>query len=843
MNATLKKGLLLVRLALFFPAFSWANTYPDVDKKEWLFDHDFLQLSDGANAENIDLSYFSSASGAAPGKYTVDVIINGELVDKQVEIYFAAENNHLKAKLTPQKLNDWGVDTDKISSSITSEKFQGDILSLIQDMAERFDINNQKLILEIPQTYIKPRSWLNTPPQLWDSGVPALMVNYQFNGVSQNGDGYHSQSQFLSLNNSLNIGGWRLRHNGNWSANTYTKKGHWQPVSVYLQRDYSFLQGGQLTIGQTSTDDMIFDSFPFNGVQFSSDDGMIAPDLSRYSPVVRGIAYSQAQVTIKQNDTVIYQKNVPPGPFELRDFSQMFSGDLEIEIRESNGNVRHYSQASAVLPILQREGRLRYNLAIGDYRSPSGSHVSEPKFIQSSLAIGLPREYTFYSGGIKADNYSAISLGLGKYSDFFGALSLDITYARSRLSTDDYSLGEENGQSYRFMYSRGFGESNTTLNITGYRYASKGYYSFDELQQIQYGLLYNGNYNFYHQRSSLSTTIDHEIDDWGQINLSASKDEYWNADDGYNVSINYSPPFRYISAVLSLGYNKTPYYNDKDKSAFLSLSVPFNSFINGERISLTTSTITNNGQSQQQIGLNGSSRSGEVGYSIAKGWQNQGKGESGNINLSYRSPYAQMSGGYYWQNNYNQWTYAIGGGITIHPQGITLSQPLSFDNASALVKTSDATGVKVLNGSGIYTDWRGYAVVPYLTPYRRNVISLDVNSVKNNVELLNTDIAVIPRKGALVPASFKVNVGNRAIITLIQKNGLPVPFGSVVTLDSESKVTSNIVADDGQVYMSGLPKKGTLIAKWGESSEQQCITEYSIKQKNNRLYNITLTCQ
>lgn len=39
------------------------------------------------------------------------------------------------------------------------------------------------------------------------------------------------------------------------------------------------------------------------------------------------------------------------------------------------------------------------------------------------------------------------------------------------------------------MYSRGFGETNTTLNITGYRYATRGYYDFDELQQIQSGFV------------------------------------------------------------------------------------------------------------------------------------------------------------------------------------------------------------------------------------------------------------------------------------------------------------------------------------------------------------------
>ncbi|MCQ6590425.1 FimD/PapC N-terminal domain-containing protein [Escherichia coli] len=47
-----------------------------------------MQLSDGDNAKNIDLNYFANASGAAPGEYTVDVVMNGELVDRQIKIDF-----------------------------------------------------------------------------------------------------------------------------------------------------------------------------------------------------------------------------------------------------------------------------------------------------------------------------------------------------------------------------------------------------------------------------------------------------------------------------------------------------------------------------------------------------------------------------------------------------------------------------------------------------------------------------------------------------------------------------------------------------------------------------------
>lgn len=842
LKTLLKKIILLISLAFLCPLFSWASEYSvTVHNNELLFNPDFLKLSDGENWKNIDLSYFTNASGAAPGEYSVDVLVNGELVDSQTKVDFIAQNNKLIARLSLQQLDRWGIDTDKIAVS-TSSVYHENISQMIQGATENYDANNQKLTLNIPQRYLKAQDWLSTPPHLWDPGMPALMVNYQFNGMKQNSNGHGTRSQFLSLDNSLNLGGWRLRHNGNLSTNSSSKHSHWQPVSVYLQHDYSFIQGGQFTVGQTSTDGTIFDSFPFEGIQFASDDGMIASELSKYSPVVRGIAYSQAQVSIKQNDVIIYQKNIPPGPFELHDFNQLFSGDLEVEIREADGSIRRYTQATAVLPILQRQGRLRYNLALGKYRSGTilGNRTS-PQFIQSTAAFGLADEYTLYGGGIKADNYAAFLLGLGKYSDFWGAFSFDVAHSRSQFSQGINNFSKEQGQSYRFMYSRGFGE--TTLNITGYRYNTRGYYDFDEMQQIQARYIDKDNINSNHRRSRISTTINQATDNWGQINLSASKDQYWDTADGYNLSASYSLPFRYISAVLSLGYNKNPHYYNADKSLFLSVSIPLSTFQNGNSLFLTTNTITNNGQVQQQVGLNGSSLENQFNYALAQGWQNQSRGESGNIDLSYRGSYAQMNGGYSWQNESNQWSYGIAGGITIHPHGMTLSQPLSLDNASALIQARDAASVKVLNGSGIYTDWRGYAVVPYLTPYNRNQISLDVNSVRDDVELLNTDVTVIPKRGALVSAPFKVSVGNKAIITLIQKNGDPVPFGSLVTLGSETSINSSIVADEGQVYMTGLPEEDILVAKWGNAPSQQCKANYKLNLKKMRFNQLTLHCQ
>ena len=62
-------------------------------------------------------------------------------------------------------------------------------------------------------------------------------------------------------------------------------------------------------------------------------------------------------------------------------------------------------------------------------------------------------------------------------------------------------------------------------------------------------------------------------------------------------------------------------------------------------------------------------------------------------------------------------------------------------------------------------------------------------------------------------------------------NGKPLPFGTSV---SRTDITgSGIVGDEGQVYMSGLPLKGTLKAQWGAGEDAQCQGDYSLP--NNSL--------
>ena len=131
----------------------------------------------------------------------------------------------------------------------------------------------------------------------------------------------------------------------------------------------------------------------------------------------------------------------------------------------------------------------------------------------------------------------------------------------------------------------------------------------------------------------------------------------------------------------------------------------------------------------------------------------------------------------------------------------TLSQPLGETNV--LIKAPGANNVDVQRGTGISTDWRGYAVVPYATEYRRNNISLDPMSMNMHTELDITSTEVILGKGALVRAEFAAHIGIRVcsqfVIVINQSHSVLQPahrLKIVVKLPGLSAIMDNFISQD-----------------------------------------------
>ncbi|HAL9409764.1 TPA: fimbrial biogenesis outer membrane usher protein, partial [Escherichia coli] len=607
-------------------------------------------------------------------------------------------------------------------------------------------------------------------------------------------------------------------------------------INTVLERGFDFFQGGRIKIGQTTTDGALFDSIPLEGIAISSDDGMLKPDLVQYTPTIRGIANSPSRVVVKQNGNIIYEKNIPAGEFELNDVTQVYNDELTVDVIESNGVIRTFTQSSAALPVLQRQGRFRYDVAFGRYRSNYDGINYEPNFFNASFAYGMRHNKSIYGRGIFSKYYQASTIGVGKYFEQIGAVSFDASFSSADLGTEK----TKKGQMYRAMYSNIFSPTNTTFSLAGYKYQSSDYYEFDDFQYTRNGV------SHYNKSSSINFSLSQKLSDkLGSVYIAARRNKYRDNSSDDNLNISYATAIGYANASLALSLNKNPESKSTDKAVYISISVPLERFSNSFKnnyLNVSSSATAKN--DVQRIGISGSGMDNQFNYSLYQTFNYKNDDISGGLDASYVGTYGALSAGYYYQDYIERYTYGINGGVSFHEDGLTLSHKLSLNSGNALLKAEGAKYMKIQNGVGIYTDYRGYAVVPNLSAYSKSKISVDVQTINDDVELSKTGSTIIPSRGALVKTEFYTSVGYKVLATLKDDKGKNIPFGSVVSINNDIAKTF-ITDDNGVVYLTGVPKKGELKVHWGKGSESQCRAKFNLideNEKQGNLKRINLTC-
>lgn len=683
-------------------------------------------------------------------------------------------------------------------------------------------------MLSIPQAAIDLPARGYVPPEMWDEGITAAMLNYSLSGGNSRakaGEGASSNSQYANLRPGINIGPWRLRNYTTWSRDG-AGKDRWDTVYSYLQRAVIPLKA-QLTLGDSSAPADVFDSVPFRGVQLASDDDMLPDSLKGYAPVVRGIARTNAQVVIRQNGYQIYQSYVAPGAFEITDmYPTGGAGDLDVTIKEADGSEQHFTLPYASVPVLQREGRLKYALTGGQYRAYDSS-VEKTPFGQIAAIYGLQKGITIYGGGQGASKYQSLAVGAGKNMGDFGALSVDVTQAWSTPA----NTAKTQGQSWRARYSKNVINTGTNFSIAGYRYSTRGYYGLQDVLDSwgNSGALQD------RRRNRLELTMSQTLGgDRGALTLSAARENYWNADRPMaSWSVGYNNDWHNISYGVSWTYSKNgspssgsgstkTYANDQLLA--LTVSVPLDKFLPQTWANYGLNASKNSGTTHS-IGMNGVALDNSaLSWNIQQGYGTDGVGYTGTLNGDYKGTYGEVTAGYGYDKHSERLSYGLQGGILAHADGVTLSQPLGETNA--LIKAPGAHGVNIRNQSGVRTDFRGYTVVNNLSVYRKNDLTLDPENMPDDVELEINTRTVTPTRGAVVKADYLSKVGRRVLMTLTTPEQF-VPFGAVVTLADDDK-SSFIVGDRGQVYLTGLRDQGTVLATWGHQPHQQCRADFSL---------------
>ncbi|MDK9366469.1 fimbrial biogenesis usher protein [Lelliottia wanjuensis] len=830
----------LAVMTVLCPAMVWAQSY---------FNPAFLSEDTAGVA---DLSRFEQGHQQAPGTYRVDIWRNDEFLGAQdVRFETAAEETPpvaggLSPCITRAMLDRFGVN---ISAFPDLTKATGDtcipLTTAIPGTEIAFNFASLRLNVNLPQVAMQNSARGYIPPDQWDEGIPALLLNYSFSGNRGNDD---DNSYYLNLQSGLNYGPWRLRNNGAWrySQSNGQSQNEWQNISTSAQRTVIPLKS-ELVLGDSNTGNDVFDSLGFRGLRMYSSDSMYPDSMQGYAPTVRGIARTPAKVVIRQNGYVIYQSYVQAGAFAISDLNPTSSsGDLDVTVEEKDGNPQHYTVPYSTVPLLQREGRLKYDLVAGDYRSGNDDQDT-PFFTQGTMIAGLGNGYTLYGGTQLASRYTSIALGAGKNLGDWGAVSLDLTQARSQLADDS----RHEGQSLRFLYAKSLNGFGTNFQLLGYRYSTKGFYTLDDVAwKTMEGYQYSDDKNddgtsdvqSYHnltwnKKGRFQVNISQSLGDYGSLYVSGSEQTYWGTSDSSTwYQLGYAGGWQGVSYSVSWSWNQAVGIGGTDKLASFNVSVPFSLFTRHgfrrdsaiDRAYATASASRNSdGDTSWQTGVSGTLlEDRNLTYSVSQGHTST-NGASGSASANWQATYGTFGAGYNYSRDQHDLNWQMSGGVVGHADGVTFSQPLGDTNV--LIKAPGASGVNIENQTGVKTDWRGYAVMPYATVYRYNRVALDTNTMNNNTDIENNVSSVVPTNGALVRASFDTRIGVRALLTLMRGNQ-PVPFGAVVR-ETESGVTS-MVGDDGQAYLSGLPLRGELLVQWGNGANAQCRASYDLPEKS-----------
>lgn len=804
--------------------------YHNAAQADDYFDPAAVELSD-PQQKTADLHYFAKSGGQQPGSYPVSVWVNNEPVG-QATIEFVEDSGALKPRLTPAQLAEYGVNISAFPTFNTLH--EGETLTHIErfipDGSSQFDFVEQRLNLSIPQAAMNLQSRGYVDPARWDDGIPAAFVDYNLTGAQTQQSNSSYQSNYLNLRSGINLGGWRLR---NIASMQYDKTRRWRSQSTYLQHDVRALKS-QLRIGDTYTSGDVFDSVQFRGAQLMSNEEMLPDSQRGFAPIIRGMAHSNAKVTVSQHGYVIYETFVAPGAFAINDlYPTAQSGDLEVTVKESDGSERKFTQPFSAVPFMLRQGRIKYSVSIGRFYSTQ-SETRRPQFMQSTLFYGLPADVTFYGGMQVAEDYQSWSGGLGRGFGELGSLGVDYTHAITRTPSEKrYS-----GHSARVQYQKNFATTGTTLSLASYRYSSLGYYDFSEANALE------GRYGETEsKRSREEVSFSQPLGGMGSVSASAWAQTYWRSPRrDRTVHVGFYSAWKGVSWGLGYYFTQSSENNKTDRSLSFNINIPLGDLLPDSSVSYST-TSDNNGYTSQQVSLYGSAlEKNNLYYSVQQGYGNNGQGSNSGVSLDYRGGYGEAQLGYQRDKTSNQVNWGASGAIVAHPHGITLGQYTG--DSFAIVRAPGADNVAIENGTDLHTDWRGYAIVPTLTAYRKNDISLDTESMPDDTDVELQGQTVIPGGGAIVEANYQTHIGNRVLFTLRGARG-PLPFGASAQLLGDDGAASGIVADQGQVYLSGVPEQGAIVVRWDVSNAaQSCTVHFHLpsNQQRNPVKTVNAVC-
>lgn len=743
------------------------------------------------NSRESELSRFYMNAEIPAGKQDIDIYVNDNWKGRYSLVFGELKEDIVISYNDASLL---GIDLRNVPA-IRSDAGSVHIDELVQGGSFLLDISTLSLKLTVPQSYVSRSEPGYVDPKFWEHGVPAFLFGYNAMYYSmQPTNGSPSNDELYSgLNFGINVTGWQIRESSSLRKRS-SESADYQNNTRFIQKNIAPISS-TFKLGDFYSSGDLFDSIKVRGTSLASDFNMLPNSKQGFSPIVRGVAQTNALVKIIQNGNIVYQENVPPGPFTLDNIQPTGSaGDLTVVVKEADGSEQSFNVPFSAAPNMLKQGVSKYSVVAGKVNQDNTDY--NPGFVQGTFQYGLNNLLTGYTGTTFSKDYRAYLIGSGLNLPI-GAVSVDLTQSSTQLKSR-----KESGQSVRLAYSKFLNTTATNFTLAAYRYSTEGYYSFSDAIYSQEGYRqlerqtegYRNRLNDdetlvldlntsdalrgARPRNTFNLSLNQRLqENWGAVFFSGTQRDYWTSNTkSREYQLGYTNTVGAVN--YSISANRVRNSSREEETRFyFSLTVPFE--ISGNRAYLNSGTsLTSSRYQQSNVSVSGNAlQSNRLSYTVA-GSNQRGGTNTASVNTSYRSTISTVEASYSESSDYRQAGLGARGSVVIVPGHILASNEIG--STMTIVEAPNAKGLVVNGDQSIVTNKDGLALIPYATPYRLNSITLSDGGNSSGAEIIGNIANTVPYAGTVSHIKFETDQRQSYILSARKSDGSPLPFGAEV---------------------------------------------------------------
>ena len=586
------------------------------------------------------------------------------------------------------------------------------------------------------------------------------------------------------------------------------------------------------------------------GVQVTTDFS-IRPDLVTFPvPTISGEVAVPSSVDVLVNGVQFLSRDVPPGPFEIRQLPIVTGGgDISVVVRDAVGQ-----QTTQTLPVyasglLLASGltafsaeagmvRLNYGLLSNDYQAPAGSF---------SYRHGLLNWLTLEGhgeGNGPAAAYEGLRTSAGGMAGGGPAFTIGRLGVISLAAAGSHFAGRSGS-----LVSASYERVTQRFSFTGSIQATAGRFgdiasaAGDPVPTLQ-------------TRASIGLPLG-KLGSFGvayvgqrrpPIPLQTSGIDQPNADvvSGLDIpALALATSTKLVSATYSrqLFHQRAYFY----ATGFRDFANPLGSGL------MAGITIPLGGRSSA-----GGSFGGGAGTSTATVQASQAAGDVGDIGWQlqddtgaiprqlatgeYRTPWGLVDAGIDRIDGQSAFRGSVQGAVAVAGGGLFASN--TINDSFAVVDTDGFRNIEVLQENRPIgrTDAAGLLFVPDLRSFQANRLAIDPDDVSVDADVDRTMRLVRPQDHSGVIVHFPVHSSHGALVRLVDASGVPLAVGGSARLAGSPDTSEVMIGYDGEAFVTGLypHDKLTVLTAAG----QRCGATFDYKPVAGKLPEIgPLTCK